>query len=366
MEFTVNREILLPALSKVTGIIERRQTLPILSNLHLVAQDNCVTLTGSDLEVEVKTAFPVELEVGGEITIPARKLVDICRSLTEGSDIRFRMKDERCLVTSGRSKFTLGVLPVTEFPLMAAVEDGFEFAITESVFKRLIDKTSFSMATQDVRYYLNGILLDFNTTTLTVVATDGHRMAKFASDIVVGMDNTRQVIIPSKTVLELRRQLNHSDSDVTITLGEKSCHMVIGSLTMTTKLIDGRYPEYERVIPHNLGEIAFLKKDELKRALARTAILSNEKYKGVRLNFDPGTLKLQAQNPEQEEAEEEIELEYSSDSISIGFNVSYLTDVLSVIDGNEVQVQFQDANSSSIWRGRGADAEFYVVMPMRI
>ncbi|MBK1641368.1 DNA polymerase III subunit beta [Chromatium okenii] len=366
MEFTVNREILLPALGKVTGIIERRQTLPILSNLHLVASDNQVTLTGSDLEIEVKTALPVALETAGEITLPARKLVDICRSLTEGSEIRLRMKEDRCLVTSGRSRFTLGVLPATEFPLMAAVQDGFEFAITESVFKRLLDKTAFSMAQQDVRYYLNGILLDFNPATLTVVATDGHRLAKFTSDVVVNMTDARQVIIPSKTVLELRRQLSNSDGDVTIILGEKSCHMVIGNLTMTTKLIDGRYPEYERVIPHNLTEVAFLKKDELKRALARTAILSNEKYKGVRLNFDPGTLKLQAQNPEQEEAEEDIELEYNSDSIAIGFNVSYLVDVMNVIDGNEVQVQFQDANSSSIWRGRNADDEAYVVMPMRI
>ncbi len=366
MEFTVNREILLPALGKVTGIIERRQTLPILSNLHLVASDNQVTLTGSDLEIEVKTALPVALEAAGEITLPARKLVDICRSLTEGSEIRLRMKEDRCLVTSGRSRFTLGVLPATEFPLMAAVQDGFEFAITESVLKRLLDKTAFSMAQQDVRYYLNGILLDFNPATLTVVATDGHRLAKFTSDVVVNMTDARQVIIPSKTVLELRRQLSNSDGDVTIILGEKSCHMVIGNLTMTTKLIDGRYPEYERVIPHNLSEVAFLKKDELKRALARTAILSNDKYKGVRLNFDPGTLKLQAQNPEQEEAEEDIELEYTSDSIAIGFNVSYLVDVMNVIDGNEVQVQFQDANSSSIWRGRNADDEAYVVMPMRI
>ncbi|PQJ95936.1 DNA polymerase III subunit beta [Chromatium okenii] len=366
MEFTVSRETLLPALGKVIGVVERRQTMPILSNLHLVANDDRVMLTATDLEVEVKTSFPVELKQSGEVTIPAKKLVDICRSLGEGTEIHFQMSDERCTVKAERSRFTLGLLPASEFPLMDTVQDGFQLSITESVFKRLLDKTAFAMAQQDVRYYLNGLLLEFRESTLTAVATDGHRLAKFQSSVDVGISELRQIIVPSKTISELRRQLNYSDDVITMSLGEKSIHIVMGNLTMTSKLVDGRYPEYERVIPHTLSRQASLKKDELKRALSRTAILSNEKYRGVRLTFDQGMLRLLAQNPSQEEAEEEIELDYQDDSISIGFNVSYLTDVLGVIDGKEVYIQFQDANSSSVWHGKDADDESYVVMPMRI
>ncbi|MBK1694689.1 DNA polymerase III subunit beta [Chromatium weissei] len=366
MEFTVSRETLLPALGKVIGVVERRQTMPILSNLHLIANDNHVMLTATDLEVEVKTSFPVDLEQFGEVTIPAKKLVDICRSLSEDAEIHFQMTDERCTVKSGRSRFTLGLLPAAEFPLMETVQDGFELSITESVFKRLLDKTAFAMAQQDVRYYLNGLLLEFRENALVTVGTDGHRLAKFESSVDVGISELRQIILPSKTVLELRRQLNYSDEPVTMSLGEKSIRIVMGNITMTSKLVDGRYPEYQRVIPHELNKKASLKKDELKRALSRTAILSNEKYRGVRLTFDQGILRLLAQNPSQEEAEEEIELDYQNESISIGFNVSYLTDVLSVIDGKEVFIQFQDANSSSVWRGKDADDESYVVMPMRI
>lgn len=366
MEFVVNREVLLPALGKVTGVVERRQTLPILGNLHLVVEGHQAVITGTDLEVEVNTIFPVELHQAGEITIPARKLIDICRNLGDGAEIRFRIKDERCLVTSSRSRFSLGVLPAADFPLMEPVQDGFQFTISESVLKRLLEKTAFAMAQQDVRYYLNGLLIEFDASTLTAVATDGHRLAKFQSRFEVGMSESRQVIVPSKTVLELRRQLGNSDEAVVVSLGEKFFHISVGPMTMTSKLVDGRYPEYERVIPRELEKSASLNKDELKRALSRTAILSNEKYRGVRLTFDQGTLKLLAHNPEQEEAEEEIELAYSDDPISIGFNVSYLMDVLGAIDGNDVMVQFQDANSSSVWRGKGAEDETYVVMPMRL
>ncbi|MBK1717454.1 DNA polymerase III subunit beta [Thiocystis violacea] len=366
MEFVANREVFLPALNKVIGVVERRQTLPILGNLLIVGREGRVTLTGTDLEVEVNTNFAAEIQSEGETTVPARKLADICRNLPEGADIRMRVKDERCVVTSGRSRFSLGLLPAVDFPTMDVEEGGFPFQIKESQLKRLLDKTAFAMAQQDVRYYLNGLLMELNPATLVAVATDGHRLAKFASHIALALGESRQVIVPNKTVLELRRQLGNSDEEVAVRLGEKSLRVVVGLMTMTSKLVDGRYPEYERVIPGNIGRMATIEKESLKRALSRTAILSNEKYRGVRLNFDQGNLKLLAHNPEQEEAEEEIEMLYEGDSISIGFNVAYLMDVLAAIDEESLAVHFQDGNSSSIWRGLGVEDETFVVMPMRL
>ena len=366
MEFVVNREVLLPALGKVIGVVERRQTLPILGNLLVVAKEDQILLAGTDLEVEVRSHCPATIKTAGETTVPARKFLDICRSLADGADIRFQIKDERCVVTSGRGRFTLGLLPAVDFPSMEPESGGLVFDIQEGVLKRFLEKTAFAMAQQDVRYYLNGLMIEFDRSTLTAVATDGHRLAKFQKSIDLDFGEVRQVIVPSKTVLELRRQLASTEDSATVILGEKSIRIAVGPMTMTSKLVDGRYPEYERVIPRELGKSATVDKDALKRALSRTAILSNEKYRGVRLSFDSGILKLLAHNPEQEEAEEEIELVYSGDKESIGFNVAYLTDVLNAIDEREVQVQFQDSNSSSVWRGKEAQDETYVVMPMRL
>jgi DNA polymerase-3 subunit beta len=366
MEFVANREVVLPALSKVIGVVERRQTLPILGNLLIVAREGRVALTGTDLEVEVNTSFAADIQKEGDITVPARKFVDICRNLADGAEIRMRVKDERCLVTSGRSRFALGLLPAVDFPTMDMEEGGFAFHITESHLKQLLDKTAFAMAQQDVRYYLNGLLLELNSTVLIAVATDGHRLAKFVTPVDLPLAEARQVIVPNKTVMELKRQLGNSDEPMAIHLGEKSLRVVAGPMTMTSKLIDGRYPDYERVIPSTIGRTAIIEKEPLKRALSRTAILSNEKYRGVRLSFSSGTLKLLAHNPEQEEAEEEIEMDYEGESISIGFNVAYLMDVLGAIDEESLVVHFQDGNGSSIWRGRGVENETFVVMPMRL
>ena len=366
MECVVNREHLLPALGRVIGVVERRQTLPILGNLLLTVRGEAVELVGTDLEVEVRTRCEAQVQNEGEITLPARKLMDICRNLVEGSDVKFRLTGERCTVTSGRSRFALGVLPAGDFPLMEPEADSSSFTVRETVLTRILDKTAFAMAQQDVRYYLNGVLIEFSTAHLIGVATDGHRLAKFQAESTVDMAAARQVIVPSKTVQELRKQLAASDDPATIALGDKSIRIVLGVLTMTSKLVDGRYPEYDRVIPRELSKQATVGRDHLKRALSRTAILSNEKYRGVRLTFDAGVLKLQAHNPEQEEAEEEIEMDYDGPATSIGFNVSYLTDVLSVLDNDSVRIAFEDANSSSVWRGLDAPDETYVVMPMRL
>lgn len=366
MDFVANREVFLPALSKVIGVVERRQTLPILGNLLIIARGETLTLIGSDMEVEVRADFPGNIQEEGETTVPARKLSDICRNLVEGADIRMRIKDERCVVTSGRGRFSLGFLPADGFPTMETEGNGFELEIAENQLKRLLDKSAFAMAQQDVRYYLNGLLLELNKSSLTAVATDGHRLAKFVIVTDLSVDEPRRVILPNKTVLELRRQLSTSEQTVRMRLGEKSARIVVGQMAMTSKLVDGRYPEYERVIPHDTGEVASVEKDTLKHALSRTAILSNEKYRGVRLSFETGTLKLLAHNPEQEEAEEEIEIDYRGEAVSVAFNVAYMMDVLAAVDSERVEIRFQSENNSSIWRGQGADAETFVIMPMRI
>jgi DNA polymerase III subunit beta len=366
MELAVNRENLLPVLSKVVGVVERRQTLPILGNLLVVARDDRLEVCGTDLEVEVKTSCAASVKQEGATTLPARKLMDICRNLSEGQEIRFRLSDERCVVTAGRGRFTLGVLSAGDFPLMDADVDGVEATVPEGVLRRLLDKTAFAMAQQDVRYYLNGLLLQLDESGVTAVGTDGHRLAKFRQSLDLEIAEPLQVIVPSKTVQELRRQLGHSEEPVTLAIGGRHIRLAMGITVMTSKLVDGRYPDYERVIPRELEKVATVGNDSLKRALARTAILSNEKYRGVRLAFENGVLRLQAHNPEQEEAEEEIELDYRGEPTAIGFNVAYLSDVLGAVEGNEIEVRFSDAGSSSIWRGARSEDETYVVMPMRL
>ncbi|EXJ17138.1 DNA polymerase III subunit beta [Imhoffiella purpurea] len=366
MEFVVNRETLWPIVGKVIGVVERRQTLPILGNLLVKAQGQQVRFTGSDLEVEVSAECAADVSEEGETTVPARKLADICRSLEEGADIRFQTKNDRCVLTARRGRFALGVLPATDYPTMEIEQGGRGISLPENVLKRLLEKTAFAMAQQDVRYYLNGLLIEFQGEDMIAVATDGHRLARYKIRPGGDFGEGRQVIVPSKTVLELKRLLSNSEEMVELLVGAKSVRIAVGHTTMVSKLVDGRYPDYERVIPRSLEKTATLDKDELKGALSRTAILSNEKYRGVRLAFGDGVLRLLAHNPEQEEAEEEIESDYSGEAISIGFNVAYLMDVLNAIDAEKVQVQFQDADSSSIWRGRDSDDETYVVMPMRL
>lgn len=366
MDFVANREVFLPAISKVIGVVERRQTLPILGNLLVVARGDRVTLTGSDLEVEVRTDFPAKIQEEGETTVPARKLSDICRNLAEGTEIRLRVKDERCVLTSGRGRFSLGYLAAGGFPAMETEETGLNFRIEEGQLRRLLEKSAFAMAQQDVRYYLNGLLIEINSSTLTAVATDGHRLAKYVLATDLAVEEPRQVIVPNKTVMELRRQLSASGDEVEISVGEKSIRVLTGQMAMTSKVVDGKYPEYERVIPRDVGERAMVEKDALRRALSRAAILSNEKYRGVRLSLAPGLLKLLAHNPEQEEAEEEVEIDYQGEAVSVAFNVTYMMDVLGVVDADKVEIQFQAGNKSSIWRGQGADEETFVVMPMRI
>ena len=365
MKLSAQREALLKPLQAVIGVVERRQTMPILANVLLVAKDGAVSITATDLEVELVATAAVEVEADGEVTVPGRKLLDICRALPESAEISIHLNGEKLGVKSGRSMFTLTTLPAAEFPAVEDINAGKRVDIDQVTLSRLLDKTHFSMAQQDVRYYLNGLLLETGKQQLRAVATDGHRLA--LCQIAVDGDETeeQQVIVPRKGVLELQRLLS-GEGQVTLELGSNHVRVQLDGIRFTSKLIDGRFPEYERVIPQDTGNQLVADRALFKGALQRTAILSNEKYRGIRLIIRAGGVVLQAHNPEQEEAEEEIEVEYGGDDIEIGFNVNYLVDALSAIESDEVTLSVVDSNASCLLREPGNDDCKYVVMPMRL
>lgn len=368
MEAKVDREELLPALSWVCGAIEKRQPLPILGNILLRAERDRLELVGTDLEIEIRSWCEAKVERDGSMAIPARKILDIIRNLPEGSEIAVKGEDEKLRVTSGRGRYVLGTLPAEDFPELQGGElEEIEISVKESELKRLLEKTSFAMAQQDVRFYLNGLLLQVKNGVITGVATDGHRLARYDLKIDGGRkEEEASVIVPYKTIGELRRICSVADRAVRILLGARVARFELENVVITSKLVDGKYPDFERVIPVELSKVAIVEKEGLKRSLVRAAVLSNEKFRGVRIAFEGGMLRLQAHNPEQEEAIEELELEFEGEATSIGFNVAYLSDVLSAVTVDRVEVHFEDGDSSSIWRGVGEERECFVVMPMRI
>jgi len=367
MKFTADREILLRPLQLVTGVVERRQTLPVLSNLLVRAADGAVSITGTDLEVQlVASVDGIEVEQEGSATIPARKLADIWRSLVEGAQVSVALEGSRTIVRSGRSRFALATLPVDEFPDVASQDADVSVSLPLADLQRLLDKTSFAMAQQDVRYFLNGMLLEITSAHVRAVATDGHRMAMCTVEQnVAGVDRV-QVIVPRKGVIELGRLLNDSSADVELSVGRNHLTVKQDAYTLTTKLVDGKFPDYETVIPRETGRTLVGDRETLRHAFQRAAILSNEKYRCVRLSLEKDQMKIEANNPEQEEAEEIVAIEYDGDSLEIGFNVAYLQDVLGVIETESVRLSVADANSSALIEAPGVDDSLYVVMPMRL
>jgi len=366
MKFTSSRESLLKPLQSVIGVVERRQTMPILANVLLKASDNKLSVTASDLEVElVAEAKPEKVEATGEITVPARKILDICRALPEEATIKIQLEGDRLVVKSGRSRFVLSTLPANDFPVIDNIDANREISIGQVEFRRLLDKTHFSMAQQDVRYYLNGLLIETGGGCVRAVATDGHRLALCELDVDDGSNATQQVIIPRKGVLELQKLLGDED-EVQLSIGTNHIRAVVGAIRFTSKLIDGRFPDYDRVIPKPEGNTLVTGRDFLRGALQRAAILSNEKYRGVRLELSPQSLRIQANNPDQEEAQDELEVDYNGLSMEIGFNVNYLLDALAAVDTEDVEVGFVDANSSCVIKCPGDVDSKFVVMPMRL
>ena len=364
MKFTAAREALLKPLQAVIGVVERRQTMPILSNVLVIARDGQLSITATDLEVELVAHADVETESGGEITVSGRKLLDICRALPEGSDINISVSGEKLTVRAGRSRFNLATLPAAEFPLVEDIKAGQSLSVSQETLGRLIEKTHFSMAQQDVRYYLNGMLLETGGNHLRAVATDGHRLALCQAELEGSVDE-QQVIVPRKGVLELQRLMS-GEGAVNIELGPNHARIQLEGIRFTSKLIDGRFPEYDRVIPKESSNELTADREAFKGALQRTAILSNEKYRGIRLIIRDSGVVMQAHNPEQEEAEEELEVEYSGEDIEIGFNVNYLLDALGAVDGDTVTLSVLDGNSSCLIRQPGNDDSKFVVMPMRL
>lgn len=322
MKFTISRDALLRPLNLVAGVVERRQTLPILANVLMVLDGDRLALTGTDLEVElvgrVQLAAPGE---SGEVTMPARKLVDICKSLPEGSEIEFNVQDSKVTVKSGRSRFTLATLPAREFPNVEDSMGTHQFTIKQGQLKRLIDRTGFAMAQQDVRYYLNGMLWEIKGKQLRVVATDGHRLALCTLPGTIDASDDTQVILPRKGVLELARLLLEDDADIAIVMGSNHIRATTDDFTFTSKLVDGKFPDYQRVLPRSPDKIVLGSRLELRQAFTRAAILSNEKYRGVRLKLTKDSLDIVANNPEQEEAEESVPVDYQGESLEVGFNV---------------------------------------------
>ncbi len=369
MKFSVSRDALIRPLNLVAGVVERRQTLPILSNVLLNLEGNRLSLTGTDLEVELVGRIEVvNSGSDGDITVPARKLVDICKSLPDGVDINFSVEDGRVTVRAGRSRFTLSTLPAAEFPTVEAGEGEVDLELGQSLVRQMIERTGFAMAQQDVRYYLNGMYLEIKSGRLRFVATDGHRLALCTAPGELSADD-KSVIVPRKGILELARLLD-GDGSVTLTVGSNHIRAATDQFTFTSKLVDGKFPEYERVLPKSPDKAVSGDRAELRQAFTRTAILSNEKYRGVRLSLSDGSLEITANNPEQEQAEESVPVDYSGDSLEVGFNVSYLLDVMGVLSGSTVRMSLSDSASSALIEEgeavRGEAEALYVVMPMRL
>ncbi len=368
MKFVISREALLKPLNLVAGVVERRQTLPILSNVMLELEGDQLSITGTDLEVELVGRVKLETaaESGGVITVPARKLADICKSLPDGSDIEFTLDDQKVVVRSGRSRFSLSTLSANDFPNVEESPGSQSFSVKQGDLKRLIDRTGFAMAQQDVRYYLNGMLWEVQSGHLRVVATDGHRLALCTLSADIDVTETLQVILPRKGVIELARLLMNENDDVEVVIGSNHIRATTEEFTFTSKLVDGKFPDYERVLPKASTKTVFGSRDELRQAFTRTSILSNEKYRGVRLLLTGGNIQIIANNPEQEEAEENVTVDYQGEQLEIGFNVSYLLDVLGVLSGESVKLSLGDANSSALLEESEEGDSMYVVMPMRL
>ena len=366
MKFTIQREVLLKPLQVVSGVVERRQTLPILSNVLVNVSANGLAVTATDLEVEIVVGAPLDSPDGGQTTLPARKIIDICRALPEGALLEIAVDKDKAVLRSGKSRFVLATLPATEFPSIEEVRPVLSFEIEQSKLKQLIDKTQFAMAHQDVRYYLNGLLLEMTSGQLRAVATDGHRLAYCQVATQIKFDDSHHVIIPRKGIAELHKLLLDGDQIARVQIGTNHIRVETAGLRFTSKLIDGRFPDYQRVIPQNADKLVVIDRDALRQAVQRTSILTNEKYRSVRLQLERGLLRVWAHNPEQEEAEEELAVGYEGAGLEIGFNSTYLLDALAAVGSSAIELRLSDPNSCCLIQSVGDSDSKYVVMPMRL
>lgn len=366
MKFTIERNHLIKPLQQVSGALGGRPTLPILGNLLLKVENNTLYMTATDLEVELVAHIALEGDFeAGSITVPSRKFLDICRGLPDEAIITVVLDADRIQLRSGRSRFSLATLPASDFPNIEDWQSEVEITLSQAELRGLVDKTQFSMANQDVRYYLNGMLFEIEGSTLRSVATDGHRMAVAQATLSTEF-NQQQVIVPRKGVQELVKLLDAPENSVTLQIGQSNVRAEVNNFTFTSKLVDGRFPDYRRVMPQSSNKTLEAGCDELRQCFSRAAILSNEKFRGVRVNLAGSEMRITANNPEQEEAEEVLDVSFQGDDLEIGFNVSYVLDVLSTLRCNKVRISMSDANASALIENADDDTAMYVVMPIRL
>ncbi|MEJ7930285.1 DNA polymerase III subunit beta [Ramlibacter sp. AN1015] len=357
----------LSVLQSVAGIVERRHTLPVLANVLIRKTAEGVQFTTSDLEIQIRTTASFDGDAGSfTTTVGARKLIDILRTMPADQTVSLESSQNKVVLKGGKSRFTLQTLPAEDFPLVQeAPSFGPSFSVPQKTLKDLLNQVSFAMAVHDIRYYLNGILFVAEGKQLSLVATDGHRLA-FASATLEVEVPRQEVILPRKTVLELQRLLSDAEGAIEMQFASNQARFSFGGMEFVTKLVEGKFPDYNRVIPKNHRNEVTLGRAPLLASLQRTAILTSEKFKGVRLNIEPGLLRVASSNAEQEEAVDELDIDYGGDTIEIGFNVSYLIDALANMDQDMVRIELQDANSSALVTNPENSAFKYVVMPMRI
>ncbi len=366
LKIKATNEKLLGPLQQVTGIVERRHTLPILSNVLITAGGGSVDFLATDLEVQITARASLDGGAEGSVTVGARKLFDILRSLPEDAEVSLEAKENRMVVRAGKSRFNLQTLAAADFPKMVeAKESARTLTLPQKALKQALGLVQFAMAVQDIRYYLNGVLFSVDKGMLRVVATDGHRLS-FASQALEGDHGSVEAILPRKTVIELIKLLSDGDDPIAIAIGSNQVRFAFGGIEIVSKIVEGKFPDYQKVIPTTHKNQVTIERTTLAQSLNRAAILSNEKIRGVRLVFTKNALSIICTNNEQEEAEEGLAIDYDGDPLDIGFNISYLLDVLNHIDAEKVSVTMGDSNSSALVQIPGRDDFKYVVMPMRI
>ena len=363
MKFSITKSEIFPRLQNVVGVVERKASKEVMSNLLFDATDSQIQITGTDSEVELQTTIAATITDAGKFTAPARKLFDICKSMPDDVVLKFDFGEEKAILKAGKSRFTLATLSADDFPIADDLVDFVSVTLPQNHLATAINRTSFAMANQDARYYLNGLLFQIKDSELTCVGTDGHRLALSRAKVDGDVDDL-SAIVPRKAIIELSRLIGDGTGDVTLKLSSNHMQVDIDDLQFTSRLIDGKYPDFERVIPDDTDNISVIDSKILKSALTRSSILANETYKGVRLTFEKNSLGIQANNPKSEEAIDEIEAEYSGNDVEIGFNVTYLLDALNAADVEFVSLKIKDGDSSLVINPD--DQTTFIVMPVRL
>ena len=367
MKFAIDRMNLLRPLSHINSVVERRNTIPILSNVVLHAASEKLSLTATDMDMDIITTTPCSISSEGATTIPAHLLFEIVKKLPEGAEVQFHVADGHAHISAGRSSFNLPTLPIEDFPAINSSDMPVSFSITTPDLRNLIDTTKFAVSMEETRYYLNGIYLHFSdTTNLTAVATDGHRLALSQMKPPSGSESMPAIIIPRKAVLELRKLLDDEPQEVEVKLSETRAEFSVGDVRLTTKLIDGTFPEYKRVIPKGNDKIISVSVNLLSAAVDRVSTIASDKSRAIKLNIENNQLVLSATNPDASSATEILEISYDGDSIDIGFNAKYLMDILTQIKGETIAIELIDSGSPSLLRDPEDEANIFVLMPMRV